>query len=263
MADGAQWETVDRGWGRLAADFAALFEPANVREYAALHHLLAVSAGDRLLDVACGSGLAIELAGLRGAACAGLDASGRLVAIARDRSPDADIRVGDMAALPWPDERFDVVTSFRGIWATTPGALTEAHRVLRRGGRFGLTAWGHLKRSPGAWALAPLGLAEPPQVQHQSDMNQIGRPGRGEQLLAEAGFVEIERHELRMVWEFADPAHYVRAIGSSGPAYEAIQAVGRAEFETRALELAAARVRDGLPLRAEIHLAGFTARRPG
>src|ERR1700757_3183102 len=96
-----QWAMADEGWGRKAVDFAALSEPSNCREYVTMHHRLGVDAGDRLLDVACGSGLAIELARLRGASCAGIDASARLVAVARDRSPDADIRVGDMNALPW------------------------------------------------------------------------------------------------------------------------------------------------------------------
>ena len=114
------WTVVDDGWGRCARDFATLSEPANCREYVALHHLLGVDSGDRLLDIACGSGLAVELAALRGATCAGIDASARLVAVARDRSPEADVRVGDMHALPWPDATFDVVTSFRGIWGTTP-----------------------------------------------------------------------------------------------------------------------------------------------
>ena len=45
------------------------------------------------------AGLAVELAGLRGPACAGLDASARLLAIARDRSPAADLRVGDVHEL--------------------------------------------------------------------------------------------------------------------------------------------------------------------
>jgi ubiquinone/menaquinone biosynthesis C-methylase UbiE len=72
------WEMVDEGWGRKAVDFAALSEPANCREYVAVHHRL------------------------------GVDASPRLVAVARDRNPEADIRVGDMHALPWPDASFDV-----------------------------------------------------------------------------------------------------------------------------------------------------------
>jgi 2-polyprenyl-3-methyl-5-hydroxy-6-metoxy-1,4-benzoquinol methylase len=114
VSGSAQWAMVDEGWGRKAVDFAALSEPGNCREYVAVHHRLGVDAGDRLLDVACGSGLAIELARLRGASCCGVDASARLVAVARDRNPGCDIRVGDMHGLPWDPASFDVVTSFRG-----------------------------------------------------------------------------------------------------------------------------------------------------
>jgi len=179
-----QWTVVDEGWGRKAVDFATLSEPGNVREYVALHHRLGLGEGDRLLDVACGSGLALELAGLQGAVCAGIDASIRLVAVARDRNPGADIRVGDMHALPWGDTSFDVVTSFRGVWGTTAAAVGEIHRVLVPGGRVGITVWGHLKASPGAWALAPFRLAAQPKVEGQAAMVALGRPGAGEQLLA-------------------------------------------------------------------------------
>jgi 2-polyprenyl-3-methyl-5-hydroxy-6-metoxy-1,4-benzoquinol methylase len=79
------WRLVDEGWGRRATDFATLSEPANCREYVSMHHRLGVSPTDRLLDVACGSGLARELAMLRGAAGAGIDASERLVAIEKAR----------------------------------------------------------------------------------------------------------------------------------------------------------------------------------
>jgi hypothetical protein len=44
------WTVADEGWGRRATDFATLSEPANCREYVALHHLLGVDNGDRLLD---------------------------------------------------------------------------------------------------------------------------------------------------------------------------------------------------------------------
>jgi SAM-dependent methyltransferase len=113
----AAWQQVDEGWGRRAVDFATLSEPSNCREYVALHHRLGVDAGARLLDIACGAGLALELAALRGARCAGIDASPRLVAVAADRNPDADVRVGDMNDLPWTEGSFDVVTSCRGIAA--------------------------------------------------------------------------------------------------------------------------------------------------
>ncbi len=256
------WRGVDEGWGRQAVEFATLFEPANCREYVALHQRLAVGAGDRLLDVACGAGLAVELAGLRGARCAGIDASRRLIAVARDRSPDADLRVGDMHALPWGDGAFDIVTSFRGIWGTTPGAVAEVHRVLVPGGRVGLTVWGHIKASPGAWALTPLALAAAPKVEHQAAMVALGRPGAGEALLQDAGFTAVERIDIPFVWEFADPEAYARALAATGPAFEAIEAVGEASFLQAALELAQERVRDGLPLRAPIAVVGYIATKP-
>jgi SAM-dependent methyltransferase len=257
-----QWATVDEGWGRKAVDFATLSEPSNCREYVAVHHRLGVDAGDRLLDVACGSGLAIELARLRGAICSGVDASARLVAVARDRNPEGDIRIGDMRALPWDPASFDVATSFRGIWGTTPEAVAEIHRVLRPGGRVGITVWGHLKISPGAWALAPFRLAAAEKVDNQAAMVSLGRPGAGERLLASHGFVEIERVDVPFALEFADPELYARALASTGPAFEAIQNVGEAEFHRAAVEQAQGQLRDGLPLRAEVNVVGYLARKP-
>ena len=253
------WESVDEGWGRKAIDFATLSEPGNCREYVAVHHLLDVGQGDQLVDVACGSGLAIELAGMRGAVCAGIDASPRLIAIARDRCPTYDVRVGDMNALPWSDDVFDVATSFRGIWGTTPRALGEIHRVLRPGGRLGLTVWGHVKASPGAWALAPFLLAAPEKIENQSAMVALGRPGVGEEFLESCGFLDVRRVEIPFAWEFTDPDTYARALASTGPAYEAIQNVGESAFYDSATALAIDRLREGLPLRAEINVVGFLA----
>ena len=256
------WRGVDEGWGRRAVDFSTLAEPANSREYIALHHRLDVRAGDTLVDIACGAGLAVELAGLRGARCAGIDASARLIAVARDRNPNADLRVGDMHALPWEDGTFDVVTSFRGIWGTTPRAMSEVHRVLVPGGRVGLTVWGHIKASPGAWALAPFSLAAAAKVENQAAMVALGRPGAGERLLQDAGFTDVERIDIPFVFEFADPELYARALASTGPAFEAMQAVGEATFLQTAVELAREKVRDGLPIRAPVAVVGYIAGKP-
>jgi uncharacterized peroxidase-related enzyme len=258
----APWKEVDQGWGRRAVDFATLSEPANCREYVSMHQRLGIGSPDRVLDIACGAGLAVELAAARGAACAGIDASPRLIAVARDRTPQADLRVGDMHALPWDDEAFDVVTSFRGIWGTTPDAVAEVHRVLAPGGRVGISVWGHIKRSPGAWALKPFTLANQPKVANQAAMVSLGRPGAGEELLARFGFVDVERFEIPFVWEFADPETYARALASTGPAFEAIQAVGEEAFMQSAIDLARERARDGLPLRAAIDVVGYVGRKP-
>jgi SAM-dependent methyltransferase len=251
------WEMVDEGWGRKAVDFATLSEPANSREYGFMHHRLGVSAGDRLLDVACGSGLAIELARARGATCAGIDASERLIAVAQDRNPECDIRVGDMKALPWDEASFDVVTSFRGIWGTTPEAVDEVRRVLVAGGRLAMTVWGNVGKSPGAWMFEPFLWAQEDKVENQANMVSLGRPGVGEAFLRDRGFEPAERFEVPFVLEFPDPATFARGLASTGPAYEAIQSIGEEEFTARAVALAEEHVRPGLPLRGQIQLFGY------
>ena len=195
-----------------------------------MHHHLGVGAGDRLLDVACGAGLAVELAALRGAHCAGIDASPRLLAVAQDRSPDADLRVGDMNALPWKDSSFDVVTSFRGIWGTTPSAVAEA--IPRPGpwgtGRSdGVGPHQGIPRSVGVGAVHSRFRGEGPEPGGDGRSRKAGRR-RG--VPFGGGFTEIERVDIPCVWEFSDPETYARALASTGPAFEAIQAVGEESF---------------------------------
>jgi alkylhydroperoxidase family enzyme len=167
-----------------------------------------------------------------------------------------------MHSLPWEDAAFDVVTSFRGIWGTTPRVMSEVFRVLTPGGRVGLTVWGHIKASPGAWALAPFSLAATPKVENQAAMVALGRPGAGETLLQEAGFIDVERIDIPFVFEFADPDMYARALASTGPAFEAIEAVGEEAFRQAAVDLAREKVRDGLPLRAPVAVVGYIAGKP-
>ena len=152
--------------------------------------------------------------------------------------------------------------SFRGVWGTTPEAVSEIYRVLVPGGRVGITVWGHIKKSPGAWALAPLANAAAQKVANQAAMVSLGRPGAGEQLLAAHGFVDIERISIPFAWEFPDPEMFARALGATGPGFEAIENVGLRAFTEFAVEQAHERVRAGLPLRARIDVVGYLAAKP-
>jgi demethylmenaquinone methyltransferase / 2-methoxy-6-polyprenyl-1,4-benzoquinol methylase len=97
----------------------------------------AVSAGDRVLDVACGTGdLAVE-AQRAGAAVTGLDFSGEMLARARRKAPELDWVQGDALALPFEDASFDAATVGFGVrnFDDLDAGLRELRRVLRPGGR--------------------------------------------------------------------------------------------------------------------------------
>jgi hypothetical protein len=67
--------------------------------------------------------------------------------------------------------------------------------------------------------------------------------------------------DVPFVLEFADPDLYARAMAATGPAYEAMQNVGERQFLDAAVGAAETRVRAGLPLRAELALVGYLARK--
>jgi demethylmenaquinone methyltransferase/2-methoxy-6-polyprenyl-1,4-benzoquinol methylase len=97
----------------------------------------AVSPGDRVLDVACGTGdLAVE-AHRAGATVTGLDFSGEMLARARRKAPELDWVQGDALALPFEDASFDAATVGFGVrnFDDLAAGLRELRRVLRPGGR--------------------------------------------------------------------------------------------------------------------------------
>jgi ubiquinone/menaquinone biosynthesis C-methylase UbiE len=103
--------------------------------------------GERVLDVACGTGNAALLAAAAGAEVTGLDAAARLIEVARARSVaaglDATFVAGDAMELPFADDAFDAVLSVFGIIFVPDAerALGEVFRVLRPGGRALIAAW--------------------------------------------------------------------------------------------------------------------------
>jgi demethylmenaquinone methyltransferase/2-methoxy-6-polyprenyl-1,4-benzoquinol methylase len=98
-------------------------------------------AGERALDLACGTGdLTLAVAG-RGAKVVGLDVTRRMIELARAKVRETDsgsvwFLVGDMGAVPFKDGGFDLVTTGYGL-RNVPDittAIREIYRVLRPGG---------------------------------------------------------------------------------------------------------------------------------
>lgn len=111
--------------------------------YALSARVLDLQPDDEVLDVACGSGTFLRLHGAHVQGIAGLDHSEDLIDIALQENQErveagtAEFVVGDATELPWPDNRFSVVTSncIDCFEKKARPALEEMHRVLQPGGR--------------------------------------------------------------------------------------------------------------------------------
>jgi ubiquinone/menaquinone biosynthesis C-methylase UbiE len=215
-------------WGARSRDYADFAEGSFYPVYERLLVVAGVGARTRLLDVGCGPGLAAEIAARRGALVAGLDAAEDSVAIARQRTPGGDFRVGDMAALPWPDRCFDAVTGFNAFQFAddVPRALREARRVLTPGGRLGILVWGDQKDCDlfaiaGAVArLVPSTGGRPPTDAFAPD--RIGL------LLDQAGLRPITSGQIEAWMEWNDLESATRATMSAGTSVAVAEQVGEA-----------------------------------
>lgn len=138
----AQTASIDWGLGDYEATAAEL-------EAAAEHvvSLAGLLAGERVLDVATGTGNAALVAARAGAAATGIDTAPRLIEVARQRAAsdrlDASFLVGDLHDLPFESKSFDCVISVFGIiFAADPQrAVAELFRVLAPGGRALISVW--------------------------------------------------------------------------------------------------------------------------
>ncbi len=257
------WEESGQAWGERAADWAYLIEPYARRANDLLFDRLGVGGGTQLLGIACGSGYAAAVAAERGAEVSGLDASPALIAIARARTPAGDFNVGDMFALPYADDRFDVATSCNGISKGCEDALREARRVVRPGGMVGLTFWGSPRRMGLLASFATVGQFSPTEhIAALADEGSTGRPRVAEQMLADAGLERVDRGTAPVVNEFPDLDIATRALAAAGPSWPALQNVGRERFTAALREALEPFSTGGIGGRIRSEFGWITARVP-
>ncbi|VTR76700.1 class I SAM-dependent methyltransferase [Cellulomonas hominis] len=173
----AMWALGD--YPALAAEVIADLGPALVEA-------LGVRPGERVLDVAAGSGNAAVPAALAGAQVVASDLTPALLAagerVARERGATLDWQEADAEDLPYADGSFDVVMSCVGVMFAPrhEAAAAELTRVCRPGGRIGLIAWtpggfiGQMFATMKPYAPPPPAGAQPPPLwgdeQHVRDL---------------------------------------------------------------------------------------------
>jgi len=159
----ATWTSGD--FGRIAAGY--------VRGAGEFIARLELGAGERVLDVACGTGNLAIPAGRTGASVTGIDIAPNLVAQAKARAEAESLAitfdVGNAEQLPYESGSFDAsVTMFGAMFAARPDrAAAELLRVTRSGGRIAMANWtptgfiGQMLKATVAYAPPPAGAVSP------------------------------------------------------------------------------------------------------
>lgn len=175
--------------------------------------LMGLSAGDSVLDVACGTGIVARLArqrlGMRGR-IVGIDISPDMLAVARALEPGVDWRRGDAAALPLGDgEQFDVVVCQQGLqfFADKAAAVGQLRRALAKGGRLAVTTWRSDEEIPFFRELRR--IAERYLGPVEDRRYAFGDAAALEALLLDAGFLEVRTRTVALTMRFEDAAPFL------------------------------------------------------
>ncbi|MEE1931146.1 methyltransferase domain-containing protein [Streptomyces sp. TRM 70351] len=221
---------------RAARDWAEIQERMLVPLYEAVYDRLEVGQHTRLLGLGCGSGLALLLAGGRGAEVTGVDTDEQRLALARARLLDEpqwggkplDVRLahGDPAGADAARGRpYTLVTAFDA--RPDAGTLAAAARRAERGAAVVLADWGPAERCAAAPALRVAArLAEPPH--HSACWQPRGRDDL-EELARQAGLRPDGSGRVSCPFGYADLDSAVRGLLSTGFYAAAVRATDEAQ----------------------------------
>lgn len=198
-------------WSAVAADWAELWGRVAEPVWRVIVEHSPVGQGSRVLDVGCGSGdLLTYLDGL-GASAAGIDPAPAMVELARSRVPGADVRLGRIEHLPWPDGSLDLVVSINALqFADDPlHALTELARVARPGGVVAIANWAEEERND-------LGTIEDAVARAAGEVplpdGELRFACGLERLLVEGGLEVVAAGLVETPWVAADDDELVRGV---------------------------------------------------
>jgi SAM-dependent methyltransferase len=204
-------------WGARPGEWAAI-EEQQLPTYEEAIRRVGLTAGQRVLEVGCGTGVFLRAAADRGAEVVGLDASEALLELARDRVPEAELRLGDMQFLPFEDDLFDVVAGFNSFFfaGDLVAALREAGRVAKPGAPVVIQVWGRPERCE-LDAIKPVTRPLlPPPPPGAPPAPALWQPGVLEGLAAEAGLRPQTSYDVSWAYDFADDEALGRAMISAG-----------------------------------------------
>jgi len=212
-------------WGARARTWADLQEGTIRPVYEAVLERTGVRAGVRYLDVGCGAGMAAQMAAKHGAHVSGVDAAEALLAIARERTPSGDFRLGDIENLPFADQTFDVITGFNSFqYAGNPRiALAESRRVARRDAQVVVMTWGQPEGMQAASLVMALRPLMPPPPPGAPGPFALSDEAALRKFAADAALRAVEVFDVDSPFQYPDLETAVQALNSSGVAARAME----------------------------------------
>jgi SAM-dependent methyltransferase len=229
LSERALWEATQRGlWGQRPEDWATLAEPQNTGVIDAALDGARVGRGTRLLDVGCGSGLALERGAARGAHVSGIDISPALLAIAHRRAGEAALVEGGIDELPFPDRSFKAALAVNALqFAFEPTvALAELSRVLTPGARLAVAGFAAPERCESTALHLVMEALVPAETHADHAPYALAAPGALERALDEAGFIVESDRELPGDWHYRSLDEALRGLLCSGGGTRAIRLAG-------------------------------------
>lgn len=216
-------------WG-TAAGFPAVYEELMVPGFFAafadeLLERAAPADGERLLDIATGTGIVLRRARERVPGLArltGLDLTPGMLATARLQSEGLEIEYveGDAQALPFEDGSFDILTCQQGLqfFPERDRALAGFHRVLRPGGRVVVACWCEIESSPGYLAIAEVVARRlPDRTGAARAPFALPDVATLRDLLEDAGFVGVTVERVEGTARFRSPEEFARSFLEGSP----------------------------------------------
>ena len=189
--------------------------------------LATLKVGERVLDVACGTGVVARLAAQRvgpSGIVVGLDLNPGMLAVARtlpQQGAKIEWREGNVNAIPFPEATFDVTLCQQGLqfFPDRPAALREMRRVLVPRGRLALSVWRPMQHSPGFAALATaLGrLIGPEAAAIMQGPFALGSADDLRALITDAGFGEVVVRPAAKALRFPSSEEFVRRYVAATP----------------------------------------------
>ena len=186
---------------------------------ATLLELVAPRAGERVLDLACGTGIVARMAAPMvqpGGRVSGVDFNGAQIATARTMDSSIDWREGDAGSLPFADQEFDLVICQQGFmfFPDRVQAVREIHRVLKPGGRVGIAVWSSIDKAPGYLALVhSLDRRIGSSAAHlMDDLTALSDSNEVSRFFSDGGFPGADVVTLSKYVNFASAEEFTRAI---------------------------------------------------